>query len=81
MNNSFTPGLLDTNKLDVSTREDLHYIMEEHVAAFPATSGSVYDAYYVIIDSGASRSTTNSYEDVIPGSLKILSQPIDVGGI
>ena len=81
MNNATTPGLLDTNRLSKSVRSQLHMVLQGNVSAFQAATGGNPDALYVVVDSGASHNLTNSFDDVIPGSLKKLDSPIEAGGI
>ena len=39
------------------------------------------EAYYVIVDSGASKVMTNNRADAIPGTLKKLDTPVEADGI
>ena len=81
MNDAVTPGLLDTKKLTAPMRSHLRTVIADSVKAFMSAAGGLKYAYYVIVDSGASKNMTNNPADAIPGSLKKLDTPIEADGI
>jgi len=74
-------GELQTNKLSSIDRAMAQHHLRNSTDLFRKAIGDHPHVFSAIIDSGCTHSTSNSFNHVVPESIRKLSKPLNVGGV
>jgi len=74
-------GELQTNKLSSLDRAMVQQHLRNSTDLFSKATGDHPHVFSAIVNSGCTHSTTNSFSDVDPKSIRKLSKPLNVGGV